>query len=183
MAERLMRSYSSVIVFVGQVVFTLLVSFFFFAFELAVYGRGIGEWLTIRWYVPVGVFVALVLQSVVYARRREQEANAVFDLSEEIDSSLAPLGESVPGQLRVDHHPVDLVSVTATRRGIFLSKRSKVRAFFSWSKLARFRVYRSAKQHLRAEVAIPLGTGSRELLVELPWTRAMSRFIPGELKT
>ena len=177
-----MRSHSSVVMFVGHAVYALSVSGVIWLFEFVMFSRGIGEWLSIRWYVPLVLVIASTLISTVLSRNREEEANTIFGLSEEVDSSLALGGESISGQLRVDHHPVDLVSVTATRHGIFLSKRSKIRAFFSWQKVARVRVHRSTKQHLRAELAIPFGASSRELQFEVPWTKAMSRFVPPELR-
>ena len=183
LAESLMRSYSSVLLLVGHAIFALFLSFLIWLFELVIFNRGVGEWLSNRWYVPLLLFVASTLLSIASSRNRERDANAIFDLSEEIDSSLATSGESISGQLRIDHRPVDLVSVTATRRGIFLSKRTRIRAFFSWTKVTRIRTHRSTKQQLRAELSLRLGANSRELLFDVPWTKAMSRFIPTELRT
>lgn len=183
LAEWLMRSYSCVLLFVGHAVYALFVSGLIWLFELVVFGRSIGEWLSIRWYVPLVLFIASTLISISTSRNREESANAIYGLSEEIDSSLTLGGGSISGQLRVDHRPVDLVSVTATRRGVFLSKRSRIRAFFSWKKVTRVRIRQSARQHLRAELGVPLGASSRELHFEVPWTKAMSRFIPRELIT
>lgn len=183
LAESLMRSYSFVLLFVGHAIFALFVSGLIWLFELAMFNRGIGEWLSNRWYIPLLLFVASTLLSIASSRNREREANAIFDLSEEIDSSLISGGESVTGQLRVDHRPVDLVSVTATRRGIFLSKRTRIRAFFSWTKVMRIRPHRSTKLQLRAELSLRLGASSRQLHFDVPWTKTMSRFIPTELRT
>lgn len=157
------------------VAFWLGLLIFIWLVEYLIYGVPFGEWLDVRWYIPLGILFLAVIEIVLSHRQRQEAWRQLEDKSpsaKEQPAAHAP-GLYLTGNVSVSGVQVGLATVSLDATGMTIWTRGNRRAHIDWHQVQRIDAYEDSKHVRKARVLLKKDGYRAQVELYIPWDPAI----------